>query len=220
MNKALLASTRAAVLAFAVSALAACSTHGEVTSPNAPPSEQEDVDLGREAQTATDTAITVTRDNIGDAAMQPLEDLNLRRDEIPAVLREISHPYEPAGPFSCAEIAVAVQALSEALGPDIDVIAARRSMGERAGEAAGDAAVGTVRDTAGDLIPFRGIVRNLSGAKAHERRLARAENNGLIRRAYLKGLGQAQGCGAPAAPLPLPPPEVVPVEYRRGGLSR
>jgi hypothetical protein len=43
-------------------------------------------------------------------------------------------------------------------------------------------------------------VRKLSGAERYERKVAAAIAAGSVRRAYLKGLGQAAGCAAPAAP--------------------
>jgi hypothetical protein len=67
-----------------------------------------------------------------------------------------------------------------------------------------------VRHTAEGLIPFRGWVRKLSGAERHSRLVAEAVAAGMTRRAYLKGLGQAQGCLPPAAPLRPTLPLAVP----------
>lgn len=50
------------------------------------------------------------------------------------------------------------------------------------------------------IVPFRGWVRKLSGAERYAKEVAAAITAGTIRRAYLKGLGQAAGCAAPAAP--------------------
>lgn len=50
------------------------------------------------------------------------------------------------------------------------------------------------------MIPFRGWVRKLTGAERYSRKVSAAIAAGAIRRAYLKGLGQAAGCEAPAAP--------------------
>ena len=71
--------------------------------------------------------------------------------------------------------------------------------------------VGVVRHTAEGLIPFRGWVRKLSGAERYSKQVLDAITAGIIRRAYLKGLGQAKGCTAPAAPLPPSPPGPAPV---------
>ena len=57
-----------------------------------------------------------------------------------------------------------------------------------------------MRGAAADVIPFRGWVRRLTGAERYSREVAAAIAAGTIRRAYLKGLGAAAGCSAPAAP--------------------
>ncbi len=57
------------------------------------------------------------RAGVGDAAATPLEDLNVRRDAIPAVLTEaVAHPYELAGLSGCRLISAEVSRLDEALG--------------------------------------------------------------------------------------------------------
>ena len=50
----------------------------------------------------------------------------------------------------------------------------------------------------GGAIPFRGVVRKLSGAESHDRLVQSAIIAGNVRRAYLKGLGEARGCMPPA----------------------
>lgn len=56
------------------------------------------------------------------------------------------------------------------------------------------------RSVVGSFIPFSGIVREVSGANAKEREFRTAVSAGMVRRAYLKGLGQARGCNNPARP--------------------
>jgi hypothetical protein len=53
-------------------------------------------------------------------------------------------------------------------------------------------------------VPFRGWVRKLSGAERYSKEVAAAIAAGTVRRAYLKGLGEAKGCAAPAAPSRRP----------------
>jgi hypothetical protein len=48
---------------------------------------------------------------------------------------------------------------------------------------------------------FRGWVRKLSGAERYSKQVAAAIAAGSIRRAFLKGLGQAAACPVPATPL-------------------
>lgn len=139
---------------------------------------------------------------LGDAALQPLEDLNLRQDAIPPVLIEaLANPYSQNGMETCMAIALQVRRLNEALGPDQDEPPPPRAgLSQQAVEALADAAVEAVRDETSDFIPLRGWVRQLSGAERHSRRIQAAIQAGRARRAFLKGVGMRQNCAPPAAP--------------------
>lgn len=141
-----------------------------------------------------------TRDaQFGQAVTAPLSDLNLVRAEIPPVLiAALKSPYGLPADRSCAALATDVQALDAVLGADLDTppSATNPSLIERGG----DAAVGALRHTTEGIVPFRGWVRKLSGAEKYSREVAAAIAAGTVRRAYLKGLGLAGGCPAPAAP--------------------
>lgn len=142
---------------------------------------------------------------IGDAATTPLSDLNLVRAAIPPALRAAQQgPYAAPADRSCATLGADIQALDAALGADLDTPPSADDPGlvERGAGAAGDAAVGAVRGAAEGVVPFRGWIRKLTGAERHSREVAAAIAAGTIRRAYLKGLGQAAGCAVPAAPRP------------------
>jgi hypothetical protein len=78
---------------------------------------------------------------------------------------------------------------------------------DRGRKAAGGAALGAVASAAQDMIPMRGWVRKLTGAERHDRLVQSAVASGAVRRAYLKGLGEARGCDPPATPQHKPPPE-------------
>lgn len=137
------------------------------------------------------------------AAVTPLNDLNLVRADIPAaLLAALKAPYVPPAQKTCPAMTADVQALDAALGADLDTpaTASNPSLIERGTGAAGNAAVGALRGAAEGVIPFRGWVRKLSGAEKYSREVAAAIAAGTIRRAYLKGLGQSMGCAAPAAP--------------------
>jgi len=136
------------------------------------------------------------------AATTPLSDLNLVQAKIPPVLLAAQKdPYGPPADPSCEGLAAEVRQLDAALAPDLDAPpTADPTLVERGRTEAGGAAVGAVRHTAEGLIPFRGWVRKLSGAERHSRQVAEAIAAGIVRRAYLKGLGQARGCAPPAAP--------------------
>lgn len=138
-----------------------------------------------------------------DAATTPLSDLNLVRADIPPVLVEAQKgAYLVPLKASCDVFAANVLALDEVLGPDLDAPVAASDAGllERGADVLGNAAVGAFRSAAEGVIPFRSWVRKLTGAERYSREVAAAIAAGTVRRAFLKGLGQAQGCSAPAAP--------------------
>lgn len=137
------------------------------------------------------------------AVTAPLNDLNLVRDKIPPVLIAAQRsPYALPMPLTCESLRSEIQLLDTALGPDLDAPhhSDDRSLVEKGRIEAEEAAVGAVKSAAESLIPYRGWVRKLSGAERFSRQVTRAIGAGIVRRAYLKGLGQAQGCGAPTAP--------------------
>lgn len=142
-------------------------------------------------------------ERVGEAAATPLSDLNLVRAEIPAVLAAAQKaPYAVPDDLRCDAIAADVRALDEALGADLDTppSAANPGLVERGVGAAGNAAVGAVRGAAEGVVPFRGWVRKLTGAERYSKEVAAAIAAGTVRRAFLKGVGQANGCPTPAAP--------------------
>ncbi|PTT08725.1 hypothetical protein DBR10_08880, partial [Caulobacter sp. HMWF025] len=104
--------------------------------------------------------------------------------------------------------------LDGALGEDFDQKSPQEDedLLDRGRKAAGTAALGAVASAAQDMIPFRGWVRKLSGAEAHDRLVQSAIASGVVRRAYLKGLGEARGCPPPATPHHKPPPPPVVVD--------
>lgn len=160
-------------------------------------------------QAAKSDPAPISTERISGAATAPLNDLNLIRDKIPAALAAASKaPYAPPARQDCGAITDEVNELDAALGADLDTPASpdHPSLLDRGGDLAGDAAIGALRRTTESLIPFRGWVRKLTGAERHSKAVAAAITAGGIRRAYLKGLGQALRCPPPAAPLPPPPP--------------
>lgn len=125
-----------------------------------------------------------------DVAATPASDLNIRRTRIPAQLISAQQkPYDLTGLSECPHIAAEVGELDAILGEDLDVAEARRRR-----PSAGRLAQWAV----GSFIPFRGAIREISGANSHERRMTDAIQAGLARRAFLKGVGEAKGCLYPA----------------------
>ena len=154
---------------------------------------------------------------LAEATVAPLTDLNIVRAEIPkALVAARAAPYALPADMSCPGLAADIQALDAVLGADLDTAETRDnpSLIERGGDAAGNALVGAVRDTTEGVVPFRGWVRKLSGAERYARKVSASIAAGTIRRAYLKGLGQAAGCAAPAAPHTAPSRPTGPPETR------
>ncbi len=138
----------------------------------------------------TDDSVTA-----GDVVLTPLTDLNLTREQIDALLVQArAAPYDLTGIQRCSDIIAAVQQLDILLGEDYDTAEAKRR-GVDAGRVA-QWAVGT-------FIPFRGLIREVSGARAHERKVRDAILGGMMRRAFLKGVGQQKGCRYPGRPARL-----------------
>lgn len=144
---------------------------------------------------------------ITDAVTSPFSDLNLIRTEImPVLLAAVKAPYQMPGDQGCEGLATEIRALDLILGPDLDAPGAGSDVGllEQGQSEVGRAAIGALRGAAEGVIPFRSWIRRLSGAEQHSRDLAAAVAAGIVRRAYLKGLGQAIGCQPPAAPIMKP----------------
>lgn len=152
------------------------------------------------------TPAEANRAGLAGAATAPLRDINLVQTKIPAtLLLAYAEPYARPADAGCSGLISEVEALNEALGPDLDSqeVREKKKMGERAREIAGTAAIGAVADTAQDIIPFRGWMRKLTGAEKHERLVNETIAAGEVRRAYLKGLGEARGCNPPGTPMHL-----------------
>ena len=139
-----------------------------------------------------DRQITDKTVTAGDVATTPLSDLNIRKQGIPQLLLDAEvRPYTLAGMTSCPRLARAVGGLDAILGDDIDVQQAK-------GQAISPG--GVAQSVVGSFIPFRGLIRELSGANAQERKVQAAIYAGTARRAFLKGVGLSRGCHAPARP--------------------
>ncbi|MGB9107959.1 MAG: hypothetical protein WCC39_04635 [Telluria sp.] len=144
-----------------------------------------------------------TASRMGAAAAAPLTDLNLRKEDIPAVLAKAQeNPYLMPVGDSCVAIALEIHELDAALGPDYDAPVAKTeaSFMDKASGVAEDQAVGAVQRTAEGLIPFRSWVRKLSGAEKYAKHVSACVTAGSVRRAFLKGLAASQQCSLPELP--------------------
>ena len=141
---------------------------------------------------AADPPRPVTQNDVSaaDVAATPAVDLNLKRTEIPTLLTAaIDDPYNVRGLGSCRRLVSAIGELNAVLGDDVDM-PAENGKRVRPGHVA--------RSVVGSFIPFEGVIREISGANGHDRRLQSAIAAGAARRSFLKGTGQARGCAYPA----------------------
>jgi hypothetical protein len=137
-----------------------------------------------------DDPVTQKDLSAADVVATPATDLNLKRDEIPALLADAEEDaYGLEGLGSCRRLATAISELDQVLGDDLDLpqVNGKRI---RPGH--------TAQQVVGSFIPFRGVIREISGANAQERKLQSAIAAGSARRSFLKGTGQARGCAYPA----------------------
>jgi hypothetical protein len=151
--------------------------------------------------------------NLGSAAAAPFKDLGIIRPEAPKQLADILYPYDPARlENGCAQVVYEIESLDKLLGPESYAPPEKQGLGEQAGKAAGGAAVNAAEGVTTGFIPFRGVVREVSGASKAEQEVNRAIAMGNLRRAYLRGYGQAHKCqgilpiGAPPTAAPKPTP--------------
>ncbi|QUL38362.1 hypothetical protein [Erythrobacter sp. JK5] len=122
-----------------------------------------------------------------DAVTQPLSDLNLRSKDIPLLLTLAQQaPYDLTNLDDCDALRGEVGRLDEVLGPDADAPQDEEGLVNKGLKTGGN--------ILGGMIPFRGLVRQLSGAKAEEKRWEAAIYAGVARRSYLKGYMAGKSC--------------------------
>lgn len=139
--------------------------------------------------TNTSSIPNKTANPIEGAVAQPFKDLSFVRDEMPEALSSAAAtPYAADNLPDCPAIMGAIAQLDAVLGADVDA----EVMDANGGEAfLSDALRGALS------LPFRGVIRQVSGAAKRDREKARAVLAGMVRRGFLKGLGRAKGCPAP-----------------------
>lgn len=179
-----------------------------------PPSSPQDSPVQPTDDGRIKSTSEANKEGISGAMSAPLRDVNIVRTKIPRVLLEaMDDPYQRPVRADCNSLIDLVEPLDAALGEDIDRNPPEENedLMDRGRKAAGQAALGAIASTAQDMIPMRGWVRKLTGAERHDRLVQSAITSGNVRRAYLKGLGEARGCNPPATPQhkPLTAPPVV-----------
>jgi hypothetical protein len=128
-----------------------------------------------------------------EVAKTPLRDLNIDGRDTPAVLLAAEQdPYATAGLDQCDALVTQIAALDGELGADYDIALEGESTRISEGRIA--------QSVVGSVIPFREIVREVTGAAGNDRALRAAYTAGMVRRAFLKGWGLGRGCAYPARP--------------------
>ena len=116
--------------------------------------------------------------------------------EVPQKLIDIQDdPYSLSGMRGCAAIIAEVRELNAVLGPDVNE-QVDKSLGKKREATAARVAGSAI----GSIIPFGGIIGEVTGANAERRRYNVAVYAGTVRRGFLKGVGSQKGCKAPGRP--------------------
>lgn len=145
-------------------------------------------------------------DHVGNAMTQPLRDVNLKKNKIAAKLEQIRyHPYDLTNMRGCASLDYELAQLEQVLGPDVNEVIL---IGEEEKRERGISQV--AGGIIGGLIPFRGVIREISGANAAERDYLNAFASGNARRSFLKGIAVSKGCRPPPREFRLK----LPYDYR------
>jgi hypothetical protein len=130
-----------------------------------------------------------TRKQAVEIGSQPARDLGMSNREIPPVLEQaLADPYGLKGLRTCAQLAGAARALNEVLGPDYE------AGGEYRENRAGKLAAAGGKSVINSFIPFRSLVREITGAAPADRHMNAVVDAGLARRGFLRGVQYKQRC--------------------------
>lgn len=140
-----------------------------------------------------DADMRSVRDSAGRIVSQPAKDVGAAKTKIPpALVAASADPYAMKGLGTCKQIAAAFRSMTDVLGPDFKAGDTKKeNKAGKLAEAGGQTVVNS-------LIPFRGLVREVTGAAPAQRRLNRALDAGYARRGFLRGLYTARKCKSPA----------------------
>lgn len=130
-----------------------------------------------------------TTDRAETVVSQPFKDLGAMRQNPPEILIDAQKaPYSLAGLRNCKGYVAEIRRLDEVLGPDLD------KLDEEGKPQAGQVAQAGASMIINSIIPFRGLVREATGAAAADRRLQQMIAAGIARRGFLKGYARGRGC--------------------------
>jgi hypothetical protein len=130
-----------------------------------------------------------TRKQAVEIGMQPARDVGLSKRDIPPVLEDaLADPYGIRKLKTCAQLAAAVRTLNEALGPDY------KAGGEYREDKMGKLAAAGGKSLINSIIPYRSLVREITGAAPADRHMNALVDAGLARRGFLRGVQYKQRC--------------------------
>lgn len=129
------------------------------------------------------------REAVVEVGSQPARDLGMAKREAPAVLQKAAQaPYSLQGLDTCEAVGAERTALDEVLGPDIDgARPVRENRGAKLAAAGG-------RTLVNSIIPFRGLIREVTGAAPADRRFEALIDAGHARRGFLRGIEAKLEC--------------------------
>ncbi len=141
------------------------------------------------SQNGNESRVEAVGKSAGQIASQPARDVGASKKDIPPVLLAAqAAPYGLKGIKTCKNLSSAFHALNDVIGPDFAPgDAPKENRAGKLAEAGGKTIVNSI-------LPFRGLVREISGAAPADRRFARAVAAGVARRGFLRGVHQARGC--------------------------
>jgi hypothetical protein len=129
------------------------------------------------------------RDKAVGIVSQPVRDVGVKKSKIPPPLvKAVESPYGLEGLKTCGQLSGAIVDLNSALGADF---AAGTKYHENHAVKLAEAGGKTVVNS---LLPFRGLVREVSGAAPADRRYEAAVNMGYARRGFLRGVYLQRRC--------------------------
>jgi hypothetical protein len=109
--------------------------------------------------------------------------------DVPQLLKDIkAEPYRTPGPPVCDTVPVEIKQIDELIGPDLDDQTKHddKSLASKGA------------NMARDLVPYRGVVRFVTGANKKDDELRDAVMAGYARRGFLRGVQLNMKCGAQA----------------------
>jgi hypothetical protein len=120
---------------------------------------------------------------------QPFKDVGVMRENPPEILIDAQRsPYSLNGLKRCHDFRNNIGQLDLVLGPDVDAV-------DDQGEALpGRLAEAGAKSIVNALIPFRGLIREASGAAETDRKFRMMVAAGVARRGFLKGIARERKC--------------------------